>query len=92
MRFGLGSVGCALTGAIVGVPAVAQDTGLAKPNLVLQQIVDGLPRDDKQMVRVLTASFKPGDKTVATPIAFRSRSMCSKGASRSSSKASLRSR
>ena len=62
-QFGI-SVYCALTGAIVSVPAVAQH-GLAKPDLVLQEIVDGLPRDDKQMVRILTASFKPGDKTVA---------------------------
>ena len=62
-RFGT-AVGCALTGAIISVSALAQH-GLAKPDLVLQEIVDGLPRDDKQMVRVLTASFKPGDKTVA---------------------------
>jgi quercetin dioxygenase-like cupin family protein len=32
--------------------------------LVLQQIVEGLPTDDKQTVRVMTATFKPGDKTV----------------------------
>ncbi|WP_049819977.1 cupin domain-containing protein [Bradyrhizobium japonicum] len=38
--------------------------GVAKPNLVLQQAVDGLPKDEKQSVRVMTASFKPGDKTV----------------------------
>ncbi|MBR0831038.1 cupin domain-containing protein [Bradyrhizobium manausense] len=47
--------------------ATAQDHGahgLAKPNLVLQQVVEGLPRDEKQSVRVMTASFKPGDKTV----------------------------
>lgn len=56
-------VGCALM-AILSVPAHAQETGFAKPNLVLQQIVDGLPKDDKQAVRVLTATFKPGDKTV----------------------------
>jgi quercetin dioxygenase-like cupin family protein len=37
---------------------------IAKPNLVLQQVVEGLPKDDKQSVRVMTASFKPGDKTV----------------------------
>lgn len=55
-------IGCALAGAIGS--AAAQDHGLAKPNLVLQQVVDGLPRDDKQAVRVLTATFKPGDKTV----------------------------
>jgi quercetin dioxygenase-like cupin family protein len=45
-------------------PALAQQPGFAKPDLVLQQIVEGLPKDDKQAVRVLTATFKPGDKTV----------------------------
>jgi quercetin dioxygenase-like cupin family protein len=50
-------------------PALSQshDAGtpnIAKPNLVLQQVVDGLPRDEKQTVRVMTATFKPGDKTV----------------------------
>ncbi|MCK1362340.1 cupin domain-containing protein [Bradyrhizobium sp. 199] len=47
--------------------AIAQNhdaPGFAKPNLVLQQVVEGLPKDDKQSVRVMTASFKPGDKTV----------------------------
>jgi quercetin dioxygenase-like cupin family protein len=52
-----------LAGLVVS-PAMAQQHNLAKPHLVLQQIVDGLPKDDKQTVRVLTASFKPGDKTV----------------------------
>jgi quercetin dioxygenase-like cupin family protein len=66
MRIGiLGvGVGCGLMGAIVCDSATAQDHGFAKPSLVLQQLVDGLPRDHKQAVRVLTASFKPGDKTV----------------------------
>lgn len=62
-KFGI-VIGCSLAGAIGGGSATAQDHGLAKPNLVLQQVVDGLPRDDKQAVRVLTATFKPGDKTV----------------------------
>jgi quercetin dioxygenase-like cupin family protein len=39
-------------------------SGIAKPNMVLQQVVEGLPKDDKQTVRVMTATFKPGDKTV----------------------------
>lgn len=66
MRIGiLGTgLGCVFTGAIVCYAATAQDHGFAKPNLVLEQLVAGLPRDDKQSVRVLTASFKPGDKTV----------------------------
>ena len=42
----------------------ARSARIAKPDLVLQQVVEGLPKDDKQTVRVLTASFKPGDKTV----------------------------
>ena len=60
MRFKLGF---ALI-ATLGLPAHAQEPGLAKPNLVLQQMVEGLPNDAKQAVRVLTATFKPGDKTV----------------------------
>jgi len=46
------------------MPAMAQQAGLARPNLVLEQVVEGLPRDEKQTVRVMTASFNPGDKTV----------------------------
>ncbi|MDI1265163.1 MAG: hypothetical protein PS018_18085, partial [bacterium] len=42
----------------------AEAPGIAKPNMVLQQIVEGLPKDDKQTVRVMTATFQPGDKTV----------------------------
>ena len=37
---------------------------IARPNMVLQQVVEGLPTDDKQTVRVMTATFRPGDKTV----------------------------
>ena len=60
MRF---AAGCALI-AILGVAAHAQELGLAKPSLVLQQIVEELPNDSKQAVSVLTATLKPGDKTV----------------------------
>lgn len=49
-----------LTGIL---PAMAQD-GLAKPNPILKQVVEGMPRGAEQEVRVMTASFKPGDKTV----------------------------
>ena len=50
--------------AILAGPALAQSSGIAKPDMVLQQVIEGLPKDDKQTVRVMTASFKPGDKTV----------------------------
>ncbi|MBZ0262116.1 MAG: cupin domain-containing protein [Hyphomicrobiales bacterium] len=49
----------ALTGAALA------DGGLAKPDLVLKQIVEGLPGGEKSEVRVLTAVFKPGDKTLS---------------------------
>ena len=55
----------ALIGLAAGLAvAPAQESGLARPNMVLRQVTEGLPRGDKQEVRVLTATFKPGDKTV----------------------------
>jgi hypothetical protein len=36
----------------------AQDGGVAKPNLLLKQTVEGMPKGDK------TATLKPGDQTV----------------------------
>lgn len=44
--------------------ALAQEPALARPNLLLQETVAGMPRGETQQVRVLTASFRPGDKTV----------------------------
>jgi len=45
-------------------PAQTSESNLAKPNLLLQQMVTGMPKADRQEVRVLTATFRPGDKTV----------------------------
>jgi quercetin dioxygenase-like cupin family protein len=44
--------------------AHAQPPGLAAPQLVLRENVTGMPRSETQEVRVLTATFQPGDKTV----------------------------
>jgi quercetin dioxygenase-like cupin family protein len=54
--FGLGA-------SVMGFAASAQESGLAKPNPVLREIVEGMPRSGKQEVRVFTATFRPGDKT-----------------------------
>jgi quercetin dioxygenase-like cupin family protein len=48
----------------LGLPAAAQEPGLARPNLVLRDVVEGMPRGERQEVQVLTASFRPGDRTV----------------------------
>ncbi len=56
-------ISCAFSVTALSGTALA-DGGVAKPNLVLKEIVEGLPGDSASEVRVLTASFKPGDKTV----------------------------
>ena len=48
----------------ISAPAQPSESNLAKPSLILQQLVAGMPNGEKQEVRVLTATFKPGDKTV----------------------------
>jgi quercetin dioxygenase-like cupin family protein len=50
--------------AVLSSQAWAQSSGIAKPDMVLQQVIEGLPKDDRQTIRVMTASFKPGDRTV----------------------------
>ena len=49
---------------IISLQVAAQEKGIAKPQTVINEIVEGMPKGEKQEVRVLTASFKAGDKTV----------------------------
>jgi quercetin dioxygenase-like cupin family protein len=49
---------------LIGVPSIAQAQGTARPDMILKEVVSGMPKGERQEVRVLTASFKPGDKTV----------------------------
>lgn len=44
--------------------AGAQQTGLARPQPVLSQLVEQMPRGARQQVQVMTATFQPGDRTV----------------------------
>ncbi|MEY4729587.1 MAG: hypothetical protein RL020_745 [Pseudomonadota bacterium] len=56
---------CFLIAAVLGsVSVVAHESNLAAPQLVLKQSVADMPKGNMQEVRVLTASFKPGDRTV----------------------------
>jgi quercetin dioxygenase-like cupin family protein len=43
---------------------MAQEQGVARPQLLLSEIVQGMPKGEKQEVRVLTANFQPRDKTL----------------------------
>jgi quercetin dioxygenase-like cupin family protein len=47
----------------VSLPVMAQEPGVAKPNLLLKETVQGMPVGKTQEVQVLTATLKPGDKT-----------------------------
>ncbi len=58
------TLGLVLTVLATNVPSVAQETGPARPQLLLRETVQGMPKGERQEVRVLTASLKPGDKTV----------------------------
>ena len=49
---------------VVGSSSFAQEAGVTRPNLVLRDVVQGMPKGDRQEIRVLTASLQPGDKTV----------------------------
>ena len=51
-------------GLMSSAPASAQQPGIAKPNLVLEDVIKGMPRDEQQSLRIMTATFKPGDQTV----------------------------
>ena len=44
--------------------SMAQERGVAKPDLLLQEIVRDMPKGETQELRIMTASFKPGDRTV----------------------------
>jgi quercetin dioxygenase-like cupin family protein len=51
--------------ALTSGGAVGQERGIVRPDPpVLREIVSGMPKGERQEVRVLTATFKPGDKTV----------------------------
>ena len=47
----------------IAVPGNVSAEELAKPKLVLQEKVEGMPTAKSQEVRVFTATFKPGSQT-----------------------------
>ena len=48
----------------VSLTTMAQDKHIIKPQTVISEIVEGMPKGDKQQVRVLTATFQPRDQTL----------------------------
>ena len=59
----LATFSLAFLALVISLPSMAQDRGVAKPDLLVREIVQGMPKGERQEVRVLTATLKPGDKT-----------------------------
>jgi quercetin dioxygenase-like cupin family protein len=55
-------LGFLLVGMVFSSPLMAQ--GTAKPQLILKENMSGMPKGEKQEIRVMTANFNPGDRTV----------------------------
>ncbi len=49
---------------ILGLTEAAHGQNTAKPVMVLQKVVSGMPIDTQQELRVLTATIKPGERSV----------------------------
>ncbi|MBZ5645151.1 MAG: cupin domain-containing protein [Acidobacteriia bacterium] len=49
---------------LISSTSIAQDRDVIKPQLLLNEIVQGMPKGERQEVRVLTANFQRGDKTM----------------------------
>jgi quercetin dioxygenase-like cupin family protein len=49
---------------LVSSIAMAQEQGVIRPELLLSEMVQGMPKGEKQEIRVLTANFQPHDKTL----------------------------
>ena len=49
---------------VLGQAPTAATKSIVRPHELLQQLVTGMPMDATQEVRVITATFQPGDRTV----------------------------
>ena len=50
--------------ALAASLSFAQDAGIARPDLLLKEVVAGMPRGQQQEIKVLTATIPPGNRTV----------------------------
>ena len=49
---------------LMGLPPMAPAQDAPRPDMILKEVVSGMPKGERQEVRVLTASLQPGGKTV----------------------------
>ena len=58
------SFSLALVVFAVSVPLMAQEPGVANPNVLVKETLQGMPVGKTQEVQVLTATLKAGDQTL----------------------------
>ena len=60
----ISGLGAALGAAVIGLsgPVAAQEQ--ARPNVILRETVEGMPRGERQEVQVLAATIPVGESTV----------------------------
>lgn len=58
------ALGLAFAMLFFGLTMAAQEPGIVKPQLLFSEIVSGMPKGENQEVRVLTANFRPGERTL----------------------------
>lgn len=54
----------ALAVLLISSLAMAEEQGVVRSRLLRSELVQGMPKGERQEVRVLTASFQPRDKTL----------------------------
>lgn len=59
-----GTISVALVMLSATLTTIAQEKQFIKPQTVISEIVEGMPKGEKQQVRVLTATFQPRDQTL----------------------------
>jgi quercetin dioxygenase-like cupin family protein len=57
-------LGLAFAVVVASLTATAQEPGVIRPQVILREIVQGMPTGERQEVRVVTASFDPRDRTL----------------------------
>jgi quercetin dioxygenase-like cupin family protein len=60
----LHTIGALALLAICALPGTAQQSVHTKPDAVMSQVVEGMPRGDRQQIHVMKATFTPGQRTV----------------------------
>jgi len=43
---------------------VAQEPGVTKPELIVEELLRGMPTGEQKEIRIMRATFRPGDRTV----------------------------